>query len=299
MDEDKKPPAEKTVILQDETLKQFQGGFTAIPNRILQNGSLSLGARMTYAMLLKYAWQDNFCFPAQAQIAKDLGLKERMTRYHLEELKRHKLIDWKRQGLNRPNIYYILRLPDFPDRQSIADPDRQSTSAQDRQRIAYNEYSSTKTQKDVNVAFSSSRKNNHPTASEEVLLADIAAELGDKNPKSKAAFRKVINVLGSEATRQLLSLTKEAHQRGQIRGKKAPYFIGMAKNIAGERGLSLGFGSTLTKRAPLPHDTTASDEAIKQLPPDLQAAFASLKAKIGNSEAVQDAKGYHPQPTEV
>jgi len=140
MERENKNNQGRTVIIKDEALKRFQGGFTSIPNVVLRNSKLSIGARITYAMLLKYAWQDDFCWPAQAKIADDLGLKARMVRYHLDELKKHKLIDWKRQGLNRPNIYYILRLPEpepvSPDRQYIATPEWQHTAEQERQQIA-------------------------------------------------------------------------------------------------------------------------------------------------------------------
>jgi hypothetical protein len=110
------PASERTVIIQDETLRQFDGGFTAIPNRILRNSGLSLGARMTYAMLLQYAWQDDFCFPAQESLARDLGVTDRSIRTFLKELRDQQLITWKQQGLNRPNIYFLLKLPDAPRR---------------------------------------------------------------------------------------------------------------------------------------------------------------------------------------
>jgi len=93
--------AGRTVVLKDASLRQFEGGFTSIPNRILENNDLSLGARMTYAMLLKYAWQKDFCFPAQQQLAQDLGITDRSVRTFLGELRDRALIDWKQQGLNR------------------------------------------------------------------------------------------------------------------------------------------------------------------------------------------------------
>ena len=33
-------------------------GFTQVPNFILTNANISVGAKLAYAMLLKYAWQD-------------------------------------------------------------------------------------------------------------------------------------------------------------------------------------------------------------------------------------------------
>ena len=157
----------RTVVIRDPALRQFEGGFTAIPNRILENTDISLGARMTYAMLLKYAWQKDFCWPAQERLGLDLGLKSGRIRYHLDELRKAELIAWKRQGLNRPNIYYILKLPDAPeidepdprypqrgpDRQYIATPDRQSTSAQERQRTADKEYSKKNTQRRILISL--------------------------------------------------------------------------------------------------------------------------------------------------
>ena len=41
-------------------------GFTQVPNFILTKNELSVGAKLAYAMLLKYAWADDACFPGQA-----------------------------------------------------------------------------------------------------------------------------------------------------------------------------------------------------------------------------------------
>lgn len=39
-------------------------GFTQVPNFILENDKLSVGAKLTYAMMLR-AWADDHCFPGQ------------------------------------------------------------------------------------------------------------------------------------------------------------------------------------------------------------------------------------------
>ena len=39
-------------------------GFTQVPNFILTNKDLSVGAKLYYAMLLKYAREKDYCFPA-------------------------------------------------------------------------------------------------------------------------------------------------------------------------------------------------------------------------------------------
>jgi len=94
-----------TIVVLNEALKQ---GFTQLPRYVLRDSKLSFGARLTYAVLLSYAWQDDSCFPGQERMAKDLGTSDRSVRTFLNELKEHGYIDWKQQGLGKPNIYYIL-----------------------------------------------------------------------------------------------------------------------------------------------------------------------------------------------
>ena len=76
---------------------------------------MHLTPRMTYGMLLSYAWQKDFCHPAQERLAADLGVSDRSVRTFLAELRDNRLVTWKQQGLNKPNIYYLLKLPDAPD----------------------------------------------------------------------------------------------------------------------------------------------------------------------------------------
>src|SRR5215211_5534109 len=54
-----------------------QLGFTQVPNFLLKSKTLSAGDKMTFAMLLSYAWQNDFCLPGQERLAEDLGLSDR------------------------------------------------------------------------------------------------------------------------------------------------------------------------------------------------------------------------------
>ena len=83
------------------------GGFTQVPNHILRAKKLSAGAKLTYAMLLSYAWQNDFCFPGQEQLAEDMGAGKRSVVRHIDELDRYGIITVKRQGLGKPNIYTL------------------------------------------------------------------------------------------------------------------------------------------------------------------------------------------------
>lgn len=82
-------------------------GFTQVPNFILTNKDLSVGAKLAYAMLLKYARQDDRCFPGQARLAEDMGAGERSVRTYLNEIEAAGLLEVKQQGLGRTNLYRL------------------------------------------------------------------------------------------------------------------------------------------------------------------------------------------------
>ena len=45
-----------------------QRGWTGVPNFILESKDLSVGAKLTHAMLLKYAREMDECLPGQEQL---------------------------------------------------------------------------------------------------------------------------------------------------------------------------------------------------------------------------------------
>jgi hypothetical protein len=94
-----------TIVILNEALKH---GFTQLPNYVLRDKRLSFGARLAYAVLLSYAWQEDSCFPGQDKMASDLGASRQAVSSYLRELKKNKYVDWKRRGLGKTNIYYIL-----------------------------------------------------------------------------------------------------------------------------------------------------------------------------------------------
>lgn len=82
-------------------------GFTMVPNFILKSPKLSAGDKLTFAMLLSYAWQKDFCYPGQKLLAEDLGLTDRSVRTHLQALQRVGLLAIKRVGQGKNNIYEL------------------------------------------------------------------------------------------------------------------------------------------------------------------------------------------------
>ena len=93
------------IIVENEMLR---AGFAALPYLVLRDARLSLGARLSYAVLLSYAWQEGKTFAGQVKMATDMGISERHLRRFLQELEHRNYIRIKRQGLNKPNVYYIL-----------------------------------------------------------------------------------------------------------------------------------------------------------------------------------------------
>ena len=84
-----------------------QRGWTGVPNFILESKHISVGAKLTYAMLLKYAREMDECFPGQDRLAKDMGCGLRSVTRYIAELEEVELIKIQRRGQGRPNLYTI------------------------------------------------------------------------------------------------------------------------------------------------------------------------------------------------
>jgi hypothetical protein len=84
-------------------------GFTQVPNFILTKNDISVGAKLAYAMLLKYAWGEDACYPGQLKLAEDMGGGERSVRRYLDELEQAGLLEIEQRGLGKTN-YYRLHL---------------------------------------------------------------------------------------------------------------------------------------------------------------------------------------------
>lgn len=82
-------------------------GFTQVPNFVLTNKDLSVGAKLAYAMLLKYAWADDACFPGQQKLAQDMGSGERSVRTYLKELEEANFLEVTQRGLGKTNLYRL------------------------------------------------------------------------------------------------------------------------------------------------------------------------------------------------
>ena len=82
-------------------------GFTQVPNFILTNKTLSVGAKLYYAMLLKYAREKDECFPGQRTLAEDMGSSERSVRTYQKELEDAELLTVTQRGLGQTSLYKL------------------------------------------------------------------------------------------------------------------------------------------------------------------------------------------------
>jgi hypothetical protein len=82
-------------------------GFTQLPNFILRNPNISIGAKTVYSLFISYAWHNNFCFPGQETLAKAIGMSVGSVNAFIKELESLSLIEIERRGQGKTNFYTI------------------------------------------------------------------------------------------------------------------------------------------------------------------------------------------------
>jgi len=119
------PEERSPIIVEDPAMRD---GFTQIPNAILRDPDLSIGAKITYGLLLSYAWGADSCYPGQERMASDMGGGERSVRRYMSELTEAGMIEVQQRGLGRTNLYILKKLRPA----ILADQDRPESAPLDR-----------------------------------------------------------------------------------------------------------------------------------------------------------------------
>ena len=73
----------------------------------MQPANLGVGAKLTYAMFLHYAWHKDSCFPGQERLAVDMGMSKSRVNEFIKELERAGLVEITRRGQGKTNTYKI------------------------------------------------------------------------------------------------------------------------------------------------------------------------------------------------
>lgn len=94
------------IIIDEPALRR---GFTVVPNVLFSLKGLSHGARLTYILLLKYAWQEGSCFPGIDRLAYDLEVERKSVMRYTQELQARDLVSIERRGRGITNVYHICR----------------------------------------------------------------------------------------------------------------------------------------------------------------------------------------------
>lgn len=83
------------------------GGFTQVPNILLNDTGLSFAAKVAYAKLLSYAWNNNCVFPGQTRMAEETGTSRPTISKAISELQDHGWLEVKRRGQGKTNVYVL------------------------------------------------------------------------------------------------------------------------------------------------------------------------------------------------
>jgi transposase-like protein len=100
-------PVSDTMLVEDASLPR---GFVQLPKAVLYARNLSRDAKLLYAVLLGYAWQERHCFPGYQRLCHDLQASENAVRKWMRELEDAHLISQRRRGQGRTNLYLFHAL---------------------------------------------------------------------------------------------------------------------------------------------------------------------------------------------
>ena len=90
-------------------------GFVCLPRAVLLAPGLSRDARLLYAVLLSYAWQQGSCFPGRERLQAALGCGHHQLSAYLRELEGAALITRRRRGPGRTTLYTLCPLTGSPN----------------------------------------------------------------------------------------------------------------------------------------------------------------------------------------
>lgn len=93
------------ILIENEIMRS---GFAAFPYQVMRDKNLSVGARLTYAFLLMYAWQEGSCFAGQEKMAKDMGISRAQVQRYLYELRDTAYVRIERTDKRFNNTYVVL-----------------------------------------------------------------------------------------------------------------------------------------------------------------------------------------------
>ena len=84
------------------------GGFTQVPNHLLNDPDLTFAAKVVYAKLLSYAWHNDKVFPGQERMAEEVGSKRSTVNKAVKALEDKGWLAIERRGQGKTNLYTLF-----------------------------------------------------------------------------------------------------------------------------------------------------------------------------------------------
>ena len=271
-------PASDRILIGEASLPR---GFVQLPKAVLYARNLSRDAKLLYAVLLGYAWQEQRCFPGYQRLCADLNASENAVRTWMRELEDAHLISQQRRGQGRTNLYLFHELStatiEVQEHHTIAAVEPQE--AQDNEEAVHKE----KEHKASGVRTSKgTRTSNEEPVNERPFTHSSVFS---------TAKEKVLRSLAGQTTKGFSSLQPDAsppqsHERGERaqgqRGKGAT----QAHQLAAEHreppvwlpGYIVDFSREFHDEAAIPSNITRATHLFERAGMDADAFIAQVYA---------------------
>jgi len=94
------------------TFNPFEHDWVVIPWQVARYRGISAQAKVIYGRLSRYVDEKGFAYPNVTELGEEVGLGERQTRTHLQELEKEGFISVQRR-FRASNLYVFLHHPCF------------------------------------------------------------------------------------------------------------------------------------------------------------------------------------------
>ena len=96
--------------IMEKNYKRFPSGYGMVQKKAMQL-KMSVGAKALYALLASYTGSDEYCFPHQNTLARDLQISRRSVIRYIQELEKNDLLLNRKhfpKSYNQGNEYVLL-----------------------------------------------------------------------------------------------------------------------------------------------------------------------------------------------
>jgi hypothetical protein len=206
--------------------------FAPVPLAVLAS-ALTLGAKLTYGLLSRYAGTDGSCYPSVKRLATDLKMSERQVKNYTAELVKEGYIERSRKNRNASNHYSFLRRPEFENYRR----ERKNSSSPEGKNVSPKE-STSRDHLSGGEDYDSLPPIRRNRESRSALEVAVTRQIG-REP-SKSQLGKIISATPSESEAEALQAIRQAELRGYgpdtpKGGRSAQWFVSVVRNYWGER----------------------------------------------------------------